>query len=258
MIKETEARAGVSGARRFVVRGGQGFDLSNALLLRPRYNEYPERVALDVGFPRPGRRGPSGVARSSGSTDTDGAGGAGDGGLILRPSIIGPYPPERPAGDRGGVPGGTVGGSTERTDVAGAFDPCVGEGDSWEFQSTILQNGEGSAVSRKISRPFVITHVHLWGSNGGIGLSEDPRVKIMVARSDVAETTYAAATGQWIFGLKDKIHDGSEGIVLHFGTVNRYPGFVWRETPAYLKIAWINVATGTVQIDVSISFRYLA
>jgi hypothetical protein len=65
-FEKTPNRGAGFGAVRFVVRGPHSYRPDHHLVLRPLYNEYPERFALDPNYPQPGRRGPSRPPLSSG------------------------------------------------------------------------------------------------------------------------------------------------------------------------------------------------
>jgi len=140
-LVETPERARGFGARRFLVERNGLVSVEAAAQLRLRYNEYPERPALDPAFPVPGRRGPSRVIdlRAPGA---------------VAPPAPGPvYPSGVPIDDRATPVPTAVGPSTGLSPIV----QSIGDGGFVLSSRINIAAGVTSVVvSERIAFPFLI------------------------------------------------------------------------------------------------------
>jgi hypothetical protein len=230
---------------------------AEAALLRSSYNEYPERTAWDVRFPAAGRRGGSRPALQQDGAPVGVGGSTEANGPAPEPPIYSPYPVPRPVDVRGPLTGIAAINAREAPGAQGAFDPCIGEGDSWVQSASIVNSAEGNRSSRRIARPFVITHLQYWGENGVPASTVNVRMKLFVSRDNDQVSSWDAVRGTDVFGMGDTIHTGEDGMMGQYTPITRYPGFVWRESGAYLKMAYKSLYAGTIYIHFVVSWRYI-
>jgi hypothetical protein len=218
-LNETAARAGGFGARRFLVERNGRLTVEQHSLLRPRYNEYPERVSLVEGFPAPGRRGPSRPAAAQG-----------EGAAPSIPSgVYYPVPVERDAGEV------DIGGAlpSSNSPQASAAQVCAGGGGTHIQIGIDLATGSSQVnVSQRIDRPFKITYVEHY-SDAAVSAKTQFRLKVA---GDNSTTGGLAATGVNL----DEFNQGGDDF-LGDGQVHRsYPNKIVTNVPAYIKFCHDN------------------
>jgi hypothetical protein len=227
MIEETPKRAPGVGQARFLVRGSNYLSLARARVLRPFYDEYPERVALDVGFPQPGRRGPSVAPKATGGV---GASAGGAGGAVILPSSL--YPTARPRDGGDNLP---VSGSLPSpvSPEASSTRACAGEGGTViSLGATTVAGTTDVVVSQPINRPFVLRHVMVKNDLTAV-VAWSMRIKL----ADDADTSGGVATSGVV------LQDYSPSLTIFSGLTGffeLFPNKIVSATPKFIKVVLVN------------------
>jgi hypothetical protein len=241
MIEETPKRAPGYGSARFLIRGSNYLSLARARVLRPRYDEYPERVALDVGFPQPGRRGPSSAPKVTGG---QGAGGS----PAIAPISI--YPAVR---DRSTTPLASVG-SVDGSGAGGVG--CLDEGDTC-ISSPSLNAGASRVIpTNRIARPFVITHFQYWSEQ--TTPTQVLQIALVIKISDDNDTSGGLDTsGINIMQMGANIAAGGN-ILEPFNVVQtHYPNAIITDRGKLIKFAWRNNSGGALKCYAIVSIKFI-
>lgn len=218
---ETPVRAQGFGARRFLVRGSIYAPEPGPSLLRPRYNEYPERYTLNPEFPFPGKRGGS-------RPRVD------DAARVVSPRDPN-FPAARPRVDEVSLGRLPVGTSPE----ASAVNKCAGEGGTFFTRSaSVLTTVTTVLVSDAIQRPFLLRHAQGFA---GADLTAGSGIIIKIA-VDQNTAGGQATSGTNIEGLGiTSATFAAVGVALDI-----YPEVRWTITPAFLKFIFFNLSAGTL------------
>lgn len=250
LVEKKDNRAGF-GAARFFVRGSSFLPLDRAAALRPRYNEYPERYPLDPAFPRAGRRGGSPAPLSTRGAVGGGEAPGGEGGpedlIIVPPGVVFPGPRPREGGFSSGsqLPAGEVAG------LGGAC--CADVGDTLRNSPQVpAAGGIRSFSSRRIARPFVITHIQYWSSNTVPSSVTDVKLTIFLADDNSVTLTALVPSG-----VPLDVWEGSNFFEPHAVAHDHYPNLLVPTAGKFIKIEWVNAGAAAVETMLTMSWKYL-
>lgn len=242
---ETPARGQGFGARRFLVRGSIYSPEPVPSLLRLRYNEYPERFALEPDFPQAGRRGgsrPRAQELALGDALVPGAPRGGPSGAPLYPA-----PRDREPGSEQ-----RLGGSLPEASAAGASPvlACLGQGGTHLQQGTNILAGADLATSDgPFTRPFVVRFVSFFCGT--------LNVPLITARVVVASNNDLS---QGFLSGGSSIDQGSTSNVDFRGTGDTqvtYPNKKWLSSPAFIKYLVRNLTAVTIEVQFIVDLEWL-
>lgn len=241
MIEEKKDNRAGYGQARFVIHGRGFLELERAAVLRPRYNEYPERFPLDPQFPEPGRRG-----ASRPPTVTRGAVGGGDGELPVVGRMVPPiYPEPRPRGD-----GGIV--TNPLNPAPATLNGCDFGGGDFVFseRQAVAAGTDVGFVTSFTTGPIRVTQVGYWASPAGPLTTV--RSKVLVSDENDVTGVYSSS------GLSVTAQDIQFGDFLPFSTrIDVYPQKIFNFSRLCFKFLFRNNTAGAVDFATVVSFERL-
>lgn len=173
-LKETPPRSAGYGSRRFLVDRPAPYSAEQHLLLRPSYNEYPERWPLDVGYPAPGRRGASRPKANTGDE-------------VTLPPMFPVYPTPRTREPAIESPIPTAGLPTTGAD--GGDTSCWPRGETHNQQQSVPAGTTQYVHGATLQGPFIVTRFFIscdqsTGVNIGVKLYIAPGMNPGAPNSD--------------------------------------------------------------------------
>jgi len=227
-ISELNQRRGF-GSERLIVRGRQYLPLAQAALLRPHYNDYPERFPVNTPYPAPGRRGPSRPKADQTSYPVPSPGSGGN-----------TYPPSRTR--------------DERESSAPVLPSGLEQGESFFNSPGVVTGTDRIILIGRAYAPFVITHVEYWGANTSPNAGDGIGLKIL---ADVAGSTsgdFDTVSGD----VFEFINSQSSNILEPFNVVMQHWPNIFYPQAAFIKAAWRNtIAAGNTAVYLVVDVRYL-
>jgi hypothetical protein len=238
------ARAGY-GQARFIIRGSSFLPLDRAAILRPAYDEYPERYPLEPEYPQAGRR--SGSRPPATRVAGAGAGAGGPEDLVrVPPGSIYPMEQIRTELPIGLISGGIAG-------AASSGGQCVEVGDTLRNSPQVpATGGIRSFSTRRIPRPFVITHLQYWGSNTVPSSVTDLGLTIFIADDGNVSLTALVSSGRPL-----DFWEGGPTLEPFSVVTTHYPNLVISEAGKFIKMQWVNNNAAALETMLAISWKYI-